>query len=632
MRLGIFLSALWLVGCTGAPGPISHAPGSAPSAAPAAASPSADAGEAGAAGVPAAVADYMREHARPLQTIEPGGERGDLAWLRDAVRGARIVGLGEQTHGTHEHARLKHRLVEALVRDAGFTAFAIEAPMLEIADLDLYGKTGAGDPERDAASLGFWCWKTEEVLDLVRWIRAYNADPTTKRKVSLYGFDMQKTPRATAVLLDYLARVDGARARRARKVLATFADPFVMADYATRWMKDADAIAELLAETQRFLAEKGSERARKTDPEALATAVQATRILQQYLTMERSDKPGNERDRAMAENVRWALDHEGEDGKVIVWAHNGHISAEAEARFAPLGHHLRTFLGEAYTAVGLFFDEGEFRAFAVPRTIGARTRTFRVGPAPTGTLEEALRTAASDRFGLTLRDLPEGGPVAAWFEAEHRERGIGWAFDPDKPDYGLGSGRPRRSYDILFYVKGSTATRPLASAEPEAFPVLDAPTDLDLEAADPARAWSVFGSAYGYSIAATRERPFQGASALVVARAAWPLRAEAFGGARQRVRAELWRGSTLHARLAARVDDARTDGARVWVRASRDAGVSSKEVGFAEMRVRGTGFRSYELTMAVPGDADTLDFGIALVGDGRAFLDAVVLEKVAGKP
>src|SRR4051812_41044657 len=74
-----------------------------------------------------AVVAWIRETAVPLRTLNAGSGFDDLARLKPVLMNARIVGLGESTHGTSEFQRVKHRLVEFLVKEMGYTAFAIEA-------------------------------------------------------------------------------------------------------------------------------------------------------------------------------------------------------------------------------------------------------------------------------------------------------------------------------------------------------------------------------------------------------------------------------------------------------------------------------------------------------------------------
>jgi len=96
-------------------GAIASAPGQAPISAEGAGPPP-----------PAEVADWIRRHAVPLRTVEPGGDFSDLEPIRQIVGDARIVALGEATHGTREFVQFNHRLTEFLVSNMGFSVFAVE--------------------------------------------------------------------------------------------------------------------------------------------------------------------------------------------------------------------------------------------------------------------------------------------------------------------------------------------------------------------------------------------------------------------------------------------------------------------------------------------------------------------------
>ena len=83
------------------------------------------------AGDTAAVRAWIRNHAIALTTVEAGNGFADLQPLRQIVGDARIVALGEATHGTREFFQLKHRLLEFLVSEMDFNIFAIEASLPE---------------------------------------------------------------------------------------------------------------------------------------------------------------------------------------------------------------------------------------------------------------------------------------------------------------------------------------------------------------------------------------------------------------------------------------------------------------------------------------------------------------------
>ena len=130
---------------------------------------------------PREVIDWMRAHAVPIATAEAGHGFADLAPLKQIIGDARIVSVGEATHGTREFFQLKHRLFEYLATELGFTIFAIEANWPESLAIDEYVQTGKGDPQKALDGIYFWTWNTEEVLDLIRWMRRYNEDARRTR-------------------------------------------------------------------------------------------------------------------------------------------------------------------------------------------------------------------------------------------------------------------------------------------------------------------------------------------------------------------------------------------------------------------------------------------------------------------
>lgn len=134
----------------------------------------------------------IRRGARPLSIIEPGkGAFDELQFLKPLVEGKRLVMAGEATDGTHEFFALKHRLFEFLVREMGFTVFALEAPYESGLAASRYVTEGAGDPEEALRRIGRQCWYTEEVLGLLRWMRTYNEERRSGAKLKFYCFDGQ---------------------------------------------------------------------------------------------------------------------------------------------------------------------------------------------------------------------------------------------------------------------------------------------------------------------------------------------------------------------------------------------------------------------------------------------------------
>lgn len=150
--------------------------------------------------------DWIRDHAVKLDTVAPGNGFADLQALKKTIGDARIVSLGEATHGTREFFQMKHRMLEFLATEMGFNIFSIEANMPEAYRLNDYVLTGYGDPAQLLKGMYFWTWDTEEVLEMIRWMREFNA--SGKGQIQFTGFDMQTPTMAAQNVNGFLATAD----------------------------------------------------------------------------------------------------------------------------------------------------------------------------------------------------------------------------------------------------------------------------------------------------------------------------------------------------------------------------------------------------------------------------------------
>jgi erythromycin esterase-like protein len=157
---------------------------------------------------------WLNENAVRFDTPVAGSGFTDLEPLEAIIGDARIVGLGEATHGTREHFQMKHRLVEFLAMEMGFTIFSVEASTPEAYRLNDYVLRGEGDPETLIAGMYFWTWNTEEVLALVEWMRNFNA--SGGGPIQFTGFDMQSPEVAADIVVQFLSGVAPGSAERTR--------------------------------------------------------------------------------------------------------------------------------------------------------------------------------------------------------------------------------------------------------------------------------------------------------------------------------------------------------------------------------------------------------------------------------
>ena len=305
----------------------------------------------------------------------------------------------------------------------------------------------------------------------------------------------------------------------------------------------------------------------------------------------------------MAENLQWVLENEGPDGKIMVWAHNMHVSAAGGEPAATLGSELRRTLGDRYLPIGLFFDGESFRAFSVPRAPGDHTQDFEAGPTPDGTLEDALRAAGSNTFGLSLLDLPEAGAARSWLDEERRMRAIGWSYSPDKPErVWQGPPTPGLRRGVLPPGRGHRRTQSSASRKTP----LPAPRR---GRSSGARSGMLFRRTQRRARSWSRAHP--GAAE---GRGLWRRPTASIGGAVARLDAP---------RALLRQGRRDGEGQRVGVGA-REPGHRhrTKEVAYADARVSGATLRRYEVkdeaVLGAPTVAPVLDLAAATLR-GQAF-------------
>jgi erythromycin esterase-like protein len=163
---------------------------------------------------------WISANAIPITSADPNQGYTDLMPLKNVVGNAHIVGLGEATHGTSEFFNMKHRLVDFLANNMGFTTFAIEANMPEAYRMNDYVLNGNGDPKELLKGMYFWTWNTQEVLDMILWMRQYNA--SGQGIIQFTGFDMQTPDVAEQIVEPFIATFDPGYANQVANIYTQY--------------------------------------------------------------------------------------------------------------------------------------------------------------------------------------------------------------------------------------------------------------------------------------------------------------------------------------------------------------------------------------------------------------------------
>lgn len=433
-----------------------------------------------------AVRVWLARNAVHLKSVEAGGRTEDLQPLKKYLRGARVVGLGEATHGTHEFFQLKHRLVEFLVREMGYTVFLIEASQPATRKINEYVLEGKGDRDGALAGQGLWAWDTKEVTALIEWMRRYNQTVAPVRKVKFLGFDMHNNEAGIEELSAYLKTVAPEKSAgfeqwsKPMRSTGPGRQHFEYTRVSSQERRDALTRANELVgylDLNRMLFTRGG-------PAAVAAFGQAlddARVIAQFADIYRrpdvarnpSEARGAMRDFYMAANIKRLTEAEPAGTRFIVWAHNDHIGKYE----VNMGRYLSQLFGADYYALGLSFNRGGFQA----RTLGGNVTIgaldgFDIGPAPPETVEWELARAGVGDFLLDLRGATMSAEVAQWFEQPRLMRTIGLGYAPggEEPLHRL---KLRETFDGLAFIDRTTRAQPNPSGMRDAWTIGSARAD-----------------------------------------------------------------------------------------------------------------------------------------------------------
>jgi erythromycin esterase len=387
----------------------------------------------------------------PLPDTDPVTARERLAPLAESLSGATLVGLGEATHGTHEFVTIRDGLVRALVADHGFRLLTMEVGFSAGLALDRYVRQGSGDPEAALCDLGLWVWATEELRDLLEWLRAFNEDRPADDRVRVLGFDAPSVSAPAAGLRDYLDRVDPETLAEVRDGLDLLADGDVRAVPFPLAAEHVPVAEETVSTLEARFDARGAEWVERSGTGPYRLARGHLRTLDDAVAFaaesHRTDAPWGARDlrdERMADGVRWLLDLAGAD-RAVVWAHNGHLFRGRTDGpwddYTPMGRHLHERFGDEYRVVATAFDRGSLRAFEDPGTVDRpEPVVFRLGPfadvlpgdgsLPSPTVGEVLADAAGEdgAVGFDVRRAAEDSELEGWLSAPHPVRDVTAAF------------------------------------------------------------------------------------------------------------------------------------------------------------------------------------------------------------
>lgn len=367
-------------------------------------------------------------------------DSADLEPLMRRIGDARVVLLGEATHGTSEFYRMRARISRELIEKKAFAFVAIEGDWPDAARIDHYVRHAQYPPSEWTAFARFpvWMWRNREVREFVDWLRARNALLGAGKRVAFHGLDLYSLHTSIRSVLEYLDDVDPQTARVARLPYgcltpwqadpATYGHAALTGAYRTCEHEVVAMLGDLMKKRRAYA---------EHDGERFLDAVQNARLVANaenyYRTMYYGSRSSwNLRDTHMFETLKALLDFHGPASRAIVWAHNSHVG-DAEATEMALrdeyniGSLCRKAFGDKAYLLGFGTDSGTVAA-ASDWDQPMEVKTVR--PSLAGSYERLCHEAGPPRFMLALRGQNAPGLIEGLMQPK-LERAIGVIYRPE---------------------------------------------------------------------------------------------------------------------------------------------------------------------------------------------------------
>ena len=422
--------------------------------------------------------------------------------LEDLIGDARVVLIGESSHGTHEFYQARAEITKWLIENKGFNAIAAEADWPDAYRVNRYVR-GVGDDESPEQALrGFerfpaWMWRNTVVRDFVGWLRWHNGRCAAdgRRQTGFYGLDLYSLHRSMQEVIDYLDTVDPPAAARARARYACFdhsvGDDGQAYGYAAAFGAgpNCETVAvEQLIELQRNASEYLGQDGEPAYDElfyAQQNAVTVRNAEAYYRGMFAGRVTSwNMRDKHMAQTLGALIEHLDSEGgphpgpaRIVVWAHNSHVGdarateVSADGQLT-IGQLAREQYGPHCRLIGLSTYSGTVTAAS---DWGGDAERKTVRPALPGSIEELLHETGKPAFMVAMHD---GSAASEALEVVRLGRAIGVIYLPQTERQShYFHVRPSDQFDAMIHIDVTSALEPLepasvwvAGQNPETYP------------------------------------------------------------------------------------------------------------------------------------------------------------------
>ncbi|MBG6132597.1 erythromycin esterase-like protein [Aquimarina sp. EL_43] len=333
-----------------------------------------------------------------------------FSFLDKELKDVRIVGYGEDTHGTAEFTILAQEMIKYLSGKHNFKILILETGFGEGAYLNDYIHKKRDDLKtilKDHNST--WRYKTKEFYQLMNWLREYNQNHTDK--IHIYGCEMQYVISDVNRIKDYLKLVGF---------------DYVIDEFEKHLWQDIEESEKSdyyisYSKLKNYFIENHKIFKNKTSKQEFSLIYHHVEVLGQFVTVINQNieqRKHDFRDIYMAENIEWILKYHGEDSKALYWAHNAHVGDwVGNGGVDVTGHQLRKIYDSSYFNIATDFGVGDFIAYPNnANEVGWDFQTFSFDKTQENTFTNCLKKYGTPNTFLNLRKAKYNDDLKLYLE------------------------------------------------------------------------------------------------------------------------------------------------------------------------------------------------------------------------
>ena len=422
--------------------------------------------------------EQIAKHVEEFSSISDA----NLDSLLRRIGNARVVLLGESSHGTSEFYQMRAKITQKLVEDKGFNIVAVEADWPDAARLNdfIHSMPYQAGKHQPFSRFPTWMWANTDVVEFAQWLRDFNQAKTSEDEmVGFYGLDLYSMHSSIDAVLEYLDRVDEETARVARQRYgcltpweqnpASYGQAAISGKYRECEQDVISILKDLMSKRLDFAQQDG---------QRFFNAAQNARLVanaeQYYRVMYYSSRESwNLRDSHMFETLRNLLTFRGPDSKAVVWAHNSHIGDASATEMGARGEHnigqlCREKLEDRSYHIGFGTDHG---TVAAASSWDGPMEIKNVRPGREGSYEWLYHLTGVESFLLPLGSEHSHESIRRQLMEQRLERAIGVIYRPETElqSHYFQAIMPRQ-FDELIWFDETRAVQPVEHDEKEGVP------------------------------------------------------------------------------------------------------------------------------------------------------------------